>query len=125
MSENAMITVRSNKKPLLDRDFELLLLSGVSSLSVQPIANIAQKSHGKNCGTMLLIMAIRAQSVSKLFFVNSVDLLLGTGYVIYVVVMLNVFQYIYVLIIHHWYVTTHFLPSLIKFPMWICPSLSL
>ena len=36
---------------------------------------------------MLLIMAIRAQSVSKLFFVNSVDLLLGTGYVIYVVVM--------------------------------------
>ena len=41
--ENAMITVRSNKKLLLDRDFELLLLSGVSSLSVQPIANIAQK----------------------------------------------------------------------------------
>ena len=35
-----MITVRSNKKL---RDFELLLLSGVSSLSVQPIANIAQK----------------------------------------------------------------------------------
>ena len=64
--ENAMITVRSNKKLLLDRDFELLLLSGVSSLSVH------RKSHGKNCGTMLLIMAIRAQSVSKLFFVNSV-----------------------------------------------------
>ena len=41
--ENAMITVCSNKKLLLDRDLELLLLSGVSSLSVQPIANIAQK----------------------------------------------------------------------------------
>ena len=51
--------------------------------------------------------------MSKLFFVNSVDLLLGTGYVIYVVVMLNVFQYIYVLIIHHWYICHHSLSTII------------
>ena len=66
-AENAMITVRSNKKNFFSIEtLSYCYYQERHHFQFNRLPTLHRKSHGKNCGTMLLIMAIRAQSVSIL-----------------------------------------------------------